>query len=221
MEKQLIHLLYTKIAGQLPQSILDRYLSILTKEMRSRNSRYVQWQDQLRDLLGKLLLVNAFKKIGLQQYGLHQIRYNEYGRPYMGNATDIDFNISHSGSFVLCAITRGLKVGVDIEEIIPVNLCDFEDTMTCQQWAIIEASKEPLQCFYSFWTKKESVIKADSRGLSIPLQDIHIKENTVQHDGRKWYLKEINIDPGYCMSVAVDFDEVTISQVCLDYGKLL
>ena len=220
MKKTPIYLLYTKIAGRLPQSIIDNYLSVLTKEMRYRNSRFIHWQDQLRHLLGNLLLVNAFKKLQLPQYDLHQVRYNEYGRPYIGNLTGIDFNISHSGSFVLCAITQGLRLGVDIEEIIPVNLQEFADTMTCNQWEIIAASNEPLRCFYSFWTKKESVIKADSRGLSIPLQDIHIKGNAVQYDGRAWYLKECIIDPGYCTSLAVDADDVEISELYIDYERL-
>lgn len=216
MNKPLIYLLYTKIAGRLPQPVLDSYLSVLTKEMRYKNSRYIQWQDQLRNLLGNLLLVNAFKKLQLPQNGLQQIRYDVYGRPYI-HENDIDFNISHSGNFVVCAIAAGLKLGVDIEEVRSVDFHDFENTMTPEQWAIIRASNEPLQCFYSFWTKKESVIKANGRGLSIPLEEIHIRKNTVQCEGRKWYLQEFKIAPGYCTSLAVDYHDVAIIQEYIDY----
>jgi 4'-phosphopantetheinyl transferase len=38
---------------------------------------------------------------------------NEYGKPYLRGYSKFNFNISHSGDFVVCAIDE-LSVGIDI-----------------------------------------------------------------------------------------------------------
>jgi 4'-phosphopantetheinyl transferase len=46
--------------------------------------------------------------------------YNEYGKPFLSldqNHCALDFNLSHSNSMALYAVTRGRRVGVDIEYI--------------------------------------------------------------------------------------------------------
>ncbi len=41
---------------------------------------------------------------------------NDYGKPAL-EGHDLEFNLSHSGNFALIAVTRGHKVGVDVEHI--------------------------------------------------------------------------------------------------------
>src|ERR1044072_4992363 len=139
----------------------------MPEPLQEKNLKYLRWQDRHAHLFGKMLLGEALQKFGLDSTCLHTLQYNEYDRPYIPG--DIDFNISHAGEYVLCAIGRNVRLGIDIEKIHAVDFSDFENVMTDEQWKIIKNNDNPLKTFFSYWAIKESVIKADSRGLSIPL----------------------------------------------------
>ncbi len=76
--------------------------------------RYVASHASLRDVLSRYL-----------QCEPHDLKFsaNEYGKPFLDRSNDfsrsknIEFNLSHSGDFALIAVTRGRKVGVDVEHI--------------------------------------------------------------------------------------------------------
>ncbi len=108
--------------------------------------------------------------------------YNNYDRPYINDI--IDFNIYHSGNYVVCAIGQDLKHGIDIEKVQDIDFKNFKKVMTDMQWQDIIRSKSPGSAFFKYWTIKESVIKTDSRGLSIPLLDIHVENNKVIYDNQ-------------------------------------
>jgi 4'-phosphopantetheinyl transferase len=206
----MINITCTSVADNLPASLYEQYLSWLPVEMQYKNRRFMQWKDRLLHLAGKLLLIQALKHYGYDSQSLCRLRYNEYGRPYLPGA-DIDFNIAHSGDYVLCATGQQVTLGVDIEKISQVNFADFINVMTPDQWSKINNSFNPLHSFFTCWTIKESVVKADSRGLSIPLNDIFIGNETATCDGRTWYLQQLNIDKCYCACVATDKSGQTIS----------
>ena len=95
---------------------------------------------------------------------------------------------------VICAITKNGPIGVDIELLKELNIEDFINTMTLSQWKGVRNSKNPLKSFYKLWVVKESIIKADGRGLSIPLNKIKPKNSMFKYDGTVWYLRELLFD---------------------------
>lgn len=213
----MVHIFYTKFEEKLKSSIINKYLGLLPDTLQKKNLKYRRWQDRHAHLFGKLLLLEGFKRYGFFDNVLSKLQFNEYSRPYIeGN---IDFNISHSGIYVICAIGKEIKVGVDIEEIKKVEFNDFKMTMTDEQWESIYQSANPLKSFFRYWTKKESIIKADSRGLSIPLLDIHIKNNLVQYENQIWYLNEIFIDESYCSYIATNKNDISFKLIKIDFGN--
>jgi 4'-phosphopantetheinyl transferase len=98
---------------------------------------------------------------------------------------------------VVCALGHGIRVGVDIEQVKPVDFADFHDLMNEEQWILIKKATDPLKEFFKHWAIKESIIKADGRGLNIPLNDIMISGDIAYYENR-WYLNELKIDEGYC-----------------------
>ncbi len=80
----------------------------------------------------------------------------------------LDFNISHSGNRVVCILSTQGRVGIDLEETGDIAIDDFQSQFTTAEWAAITGSSMPLQTFYHYWTAKESLIKADGKGLQIP-----------------------------------------------------
>lgn len=196
----MVTILYTKILRELPKDIYSQYLDQLPKSLQDRNMKFFRWQDRHSHLFGKLLLKDSLKLLGFDDFQLAHLQYNKYNRPFLSDR--FDFNISHSGEYVLCAIGENLRLGVDIQKLSPTDLSLFRKTMSTEQWNNVLNSKNSQEVFFTYWAQKESIVKADSRGLAIPFCDIHIDNGTVIYDQKKWYLEEINIDVDYCSFLA-------------------
>jgi 4'-phosphopantetheinyl transferase len=193
---------YSKLSGELPDARYEEYLSGLPLSLQQKNRKYRNWQDKLLNLFGKLLLIEALRQFNIDSNCLNALYYNSYGRPYVSDT--IDFNISHSGEYVICAAAKNIRLGLDVEIIKPVDFPDFENTMTVHEWNDIKASGNQLKAFFRHWVIKESVIKADSRGLSIPLQNIVINPDSAECLGKRWHWRELMFDDAYCACLATE-----------------
>lgn len=210
-----IFIFFTKFNKELPDFMWDYYFNLLPDDQRERNSRFVRWQDRYSHLFGRLLLIEGLKLFEYEREELSNMFYNKFNRPYLNES--IDFNISHSGEYVLCAIGKGFRIGIDIEEIKDIDFYDFRAVMSDDQWGEIYQSANPHKTFFKYWTIKESVIKADSRGLSIPLLDIYVNNNAVCYDDQKWYLNELNLNDDYCVCLACNKPNTTNNFFKIDY----
>ena len=76
--------------------------------------------------------------------------------------------------------------------------------MTPGQWDEINNAHSPLKEFYKYWTIKESVVKADGRGFSIPLDKLEVKNNTVRYEDKLWYVRELALNNDYSAVLATD-----------------
>jgi 4'-phosphopantetheinyl transferase len=101
---------------------------------------------------------------------------NAHGRPEIVNdhpaATRVCFNISHTRSLVVLALTHSRELGVDTEHFgraAPVEIADrfFAPSEVASLHALPPEAQR--RRFLEYWTLKESYIKARSMGLSIPL----------------------------------------------------
>ncbi|MGZ5057834.1 MAG: 4'-phosphopantetheinyl transferase family protein [Methylobacter sp.] len=132
---------------------------------------------------------------------LELLQFDNYNRPSIDS--NIDFNISHSGNYVLCAISRAECIGIDIEFIKDIDINYYRDFMSNNEWHNITNSKAPNRRSYDYWTIKESIMKADGRGLSLPPQDIIIHADHALVYNKKWGLKKVPItDNQYCCHLA-------------------
>lgn len=91
------------------------------------------------------------------------------GKPFVRGCSH-QFNISHSGDHVLCAIHAG-EIGVDIERIRPVPQKVFKNVCTPAEQQYI--GNDPIR-FAEIWTRKEAYAKLDGRGLAYGLQNIEV-----------------------------------------------
>jgi 4'-phosphopantetheinyl transferase len=208
----LISITYTRLSDALGEAQWQRHLSTLPLSMQQQNQRFVQWKDRLRHLFGKLLLRDALMGAGFGQDCLEQLYYNEFKRPYIGET--VDFNLSHSGDIVICAIATGAKVGVDVEQVTEVDFDDFDNVMTAEQWQLIRSAPDPKRMFFTCWAIKESMIKAESSGMSLPLLQIHINMAThhVCYGKQVWHVQELAVDAGHCTWVCSDRPITAIAQ---------
>ena len=107
-----------------------------------------------------------------------ELEKNNWGKPRLRNYPGIHFNISHCDGLVACA-AAGLPVGLDIERIRPFKDNILRKVLTPAEKDFLEAFRQDPaayeQCFYRFWTLKESRIKQSGLGLSMPLDSFSFK----------------------------------------------
>ena len=204
----MIDILYRRFATPLPQDALENCLSTMPAFIGEKIQRYRRWEDRQAGLIGKLLLKEALTGHGYGSDCLSKLQTDSYGRPQVGGA--VDFNISHSGEFVVCAITSLGRVGVDIECIRDMDISGFQRYFSQESWQEISASVKDLRCFFDHWTMRESVIKADGRGLSVPLKELNVKEGKVVLDSKIWHLKKVELSSSYCCHLATDIENAEL-----------
>jgi 4'-phosphopantetheinyl transferase len=135
------------------------------------------------------------KALGYKSFSLDNLKYTDLKRPYAEGF--IDFNISHSGAYTICAIAENGKVGVDIEEIKSIPVSDFIDQFSEKELNTISTSDNILHSFYTLWTQKEAFLKAIGTGLFIPLNKVFIEENKIIWNNSNWFLHNLKIDKDY------------------------
>jgi 4'-phosphopantetheinyl transferase len=139
-----------------------------------------------------------------------------FGKPLIkspAGASDLQFNLSHSGSFGAVALADRMRVGVDIEEMIPLPSYDELERRYLsreeQEWigALEPALRE--RAFYRLWAIKEAAAKAHGAGLSIPLCKIRVHLSadgaiSAAYRERRWLIVDLDSMPGYAGAAAIE-----------------
>jgi len=166
-----------KIGKALPKDVFNRFLSLVSDVKKERILRYRMYEDAQRSLLGDILARYAIcKRLGIRNHDL-VFGTNEYGKPILTIPGGVHFNISHSENWVVCAADNN-QVGIDVEVIKPVNINIAESFFSKYEYlALLNQPEETqLKYFYMIWTLKESYIKAEGKGLSIPLNSFTVRK---------------------------------------------
>lgn len=216
-----VYLTYINFEEPLSDELYQFYLRHLPLAMQVKNGRYRRWQDRHTHLFGKLLLKYMARRYGYGDEVLDQLQYSKYDRPSLVPPAP-DFNISHTKAMVACAISDQVRrIGLDIEAYSQIDFSDFGNIHSPQQWAAIKEASNPQQAFFEYWTIKESVIKADGKGLSIPLSEIHIYPDHATQSTQTWYLKRLFIDDTVAACMACDRSDFEVELQALDQAMIL
>ena len=184
-------------------------------EIQQQILRYHNTEDAQRALFGKLLLHKLFAELGDPGYTLDRITYNQYRRPQIPG--HYDFNISHSGKYCICVLSDQGSVGVDVEEIAAINYKDFSFIFTGEELENIDSSKFPVHQFFKYWTQKEAAIKADGRGMHLPLKTVEIENEQVSVLGKVFYTRELQLNANYFCHLACESEikEIELYKISL------
>ncbi|MCL6443040.1 MAG: 4'-phosphopantetheinyl transferase superfamily protein [Alicyclobacillus sp.] len=79
-----------------------------------------------------------------------------------------DFNISHSGDWIVCAVSARGRVGIDVEQILPLEFSTLVHSMSEDERNKLHElpPEEFITFFYKLWTLKESFVKAVGTGFA-------------------------------------------------------
>jgi 4'-phosphopantetheinyl transferase len=165
----------TSLSG-VSSSDSSAYLKLLNESEQSRLQRFVAKDAQLQYLVARALVRTTLSRYARVPTDAWQFEANAYGRPYISQpqgSRNLRFNLSNTTGLVVCAISMDCEIGIDVESIArafdadelapsvfaPPELADFRAS----------GSEERLNRFFSYWTLKESYIKARGMGLALPL----------------------------------------------------
>ena len=106
---------------------------------------------------------------------------------------DFQFNLSHSGTYALCAYSNR-NIGADLQQQMKRSFLKKPKIFVVSDETVFLAKftqPEQTQLFYRLWARKESLIKWDGRGLRLPLQEISFIKNGTLTDILEWENKTL------------------------------
>ena len=143
---------------------------------RQRAARFHFRIDALRCLAAEALLRQGLQeRWGLDLEAL-ELRAGRTGKPRVANQPAIHFNLSHSGSWVLCAL-HDRPVGIDVEAVRDAEDLPAAMVMAPEElhhWGSL-AAPEAQAFFFRLWTLKESLLKALGTGLSLDPRAVRLR----------------------------------------------
>lgn len=150
-------------------ALLDYAMRNTLPDEHARAARFLQAEDRLRNLLGRMMLRHAAIQYGGMDAN-RVIRSNTWGKPQPENCT-VGCNVSHSGTQVWVAVSRHSQVGIDIEAIERMNgIDDLSAAFHPDEIAALRTTPGGKLAALRCWTRKEAVCKATGMGLSLPLR---------------------------------------------------
>lgn len=197
-----------------PPSVTERLAHALSADERARaerlrlegvRRRFVAGRGMVRAILARYLDADP---------GRIRFAYGPRGKPELDapfDACGLRFSIAHSHALLLCAVTRGRAVGVDLESLGATVDVDAiaRRFFSSGESAALQSMPEPerLPAFLRGWTSKEAYLKATGQGLGDRLDTVEVALGRrpamlVRVDGEAdraagWELVELTPAPGY------------------------
>ena len=203
MTENHLYILDTKTLDD--QAVYDRWYKKMPASRREKIDKY-RFEKDKRLSLGAGILI----QIGLTRAGADEIsiRYGEHGKPYLADNEDIFFNVSHSGTFSVCAVSCQ-PTGTDVEVIRK-----FDERL--KSYVFNHPPQTDADCT-RLWTIKESVMKYLGTGVSLGAKNIHVNMTepiTVtcdRYDTTGLYISSYSIDDAF-VSVASEFAKFAVPE---------
>jgi 4'-phosphopantetheinyl transferase len=202
-----------------------KLFNFLSLDERKQINKFKKWEDAQRALIGRILIRSIVcNHYSFKNYISFQI--NEYGKPFLKELPDIHFNIAHSGCWVVCAIDND-SVGIDVERIQPIDLNIAKRFFSMEECADLykKEEKDRLSYFFDLWTLKESYIKAEGKGLSIPLDSFTIRKEKgsirLIGENKSYYFKQYEISNEYRLSVASTSNNFPTKHITFDLDTFI
>ncbi len=157
--------------------LLADYREMLSPEEGEHYDRVRHSQARREFLLGRALARTTLSRYHDVKPAEWVFRLSPHGRPEIVRPPghdDLRFNLSHTRRLIGCAVTRGVDVGIDVEEIgrtgKPLELAERRFAPAEVETLRRLGSSELDEHFCFLWTLKEAFLKACGRGMALGLR---------------------------------------------------
>lgn len=194
-----------------PKNEFETIIKFLCKEKQEKLKRLKFFEDALRTLAGEIIIRNIVKRKYKINFEDIIFKKNINGKPYIDNIKGFHFNISHSGKWVVCAISDAL-IGIDIEKIKETNFKVAKRFFSEEEYIDLsnKESVSKTEYFYDIWTLKEAYLKAIGTGLTVPLRSFTLKKENkdicikTKDKDYNWNFNQYEIDKDYKLSLCAE-----------------
>lgn len=199
---------------------LQRFLWLLTPDETAANERIRPPEPRTTHLRTRILIRMLLSDYAPVHPSEWTFTRNEFGRPSILHPLlpdPLEFNIAHSGGLIAVLISRERCAGVDVEHCVDRSSLNDIATHFFAEAEVTGLRNTPpaLQSrrFFTYWTLKESYMKARGIGLQLGLSGFwfHVDESPVriefspemQDNPHEWQFRLIDLMPNYLCAVAM------------------
>ncbi|WP_316836957.1 4'-phosphopantetheinyl transferase family protein [Pedobacter nutrimenti] len=179
----------------------EEYIKVLSEEELLKAKKFARNEDSARYLLSRFASRSILACYLLTSPSEIQFHLSANKKPMVDG---VEFNISHSGAYIVIAIAPG-PIGIDLEYIREDFNFDnlLDDCFSVKEKQFIMKKNEERIRFYLLWTRKESLLKATGEGLTDHLNQLDCSlSSTVMRNQTNYYIKSFKIDQHHIMSVS-------------------
>ena len=205
------------------ESMESGYLLTLVNDEQERAAvlRFLKAADQKRALVSRLLAQASCARALDIPFRSVRICRTKGRKPYCPAAKGFNFNISHEGDYVVLASERECLVGVDVCSAHQIERLSAEDlersfrsSFTQAEWNLILEKG----IFSTFWSLKESFVKARGDGLRFELGRLDFSkcDGTLLLDTelqKDWHFDVEQLDAKHVASVARGPYEAIVDEI--------
>ena len=219
-----VHLWLTQPADARDPDLIRQYYGLMNAAERQKHDRY-----RFEGRRHASLVTRALVRTTLSRY-CPEIKPTEWefvevsnGRPEIlpGQTTlPLRFNLSRTEGLIVCAVTLARAVGVDVEFI---DIDRNTTSIAARYFAPSERANlraDAFERFYSYWTLKESYLKARGVGLSVPLNQFGFDldgpgpisiafASPADDDPARWQFSLHRPTPDHVLALAIERGEGT------------
>ncbi len=198
------------------QNRMARLESVLSVYERDKAARFRRDADRSSSIAARgalRILLSGYTGMPAAEI---EFSYTDNGKPYIKDS-DIAFNVSHSAEWVLIAIGRGRKIGVDIEKIKRTMKVEpvAERYFSPEEQSAIQAADDPCALFFELWARKEAYVKACGSTLFSELKRMSVPiEASAEKDG--WFFHRLEAGSKY--AAAVVSNKPVAQLPCYNFG---
>jgi phosphopantetheinyl transferase len=137
------------------------------RKEKEKIKKYYHDRDRNASLIGQLMIQKGIQVL-FDTLGPVEIHRNDQDRPFV-KQFNCDFNLSHHGDYVVFAISKQNRIGIDITKIGNNPLNAFTSIFSEREWYWIYAHEDHQKRFSCLWALKESYVKYTGEGITVDL----------------------------------------------------
>ncbi len=210
-----IHLWYTSIKSH--QRDLNRYQQLLSPPERKRVEKLRFKKSRRRSIVCRGILREILSRYTGKPPRKLEIGLSETGKPFLPHAS-VQFNLSHSEDHMICAVTNGNPIGIDLQAVFEIHNMDtiVNFFFSLQEKQHYEQLKKDAatEFFFKTWVRKEAFMKATGLGFHLPSKHFSTikteegKPHLYFHDQhpisfKEWSIWDIPVQPGSKAALAL------------------
>jgi 4'-phosphopantetheinyl transferase len=229
-----------RIPVQVPADPTSDFDQVLSPAEQARASRFTRHEDRCRFQTGRAAMRCILGRyLGLAPAQV-SIEPDRRGKPQVTASTEsvnrgLQFNVSHSGRWIVAAFARSFPVGIDVEQVraqaITEDLIAY--VMSERERCALQSLPRDRQpaAFFKGWTSKEALLKGHGVGVTVPLKAIEVSIDPDQpalliaapgkFGPRDWQLHTLEFAAPYAATLAVAARSPRIVEVIADSWREL